>query len=112
MNTLNFLLILILYANFLTLPAFRKVHEPMIGSGARSSEHESHIPADQALKAARSDAEQAYRDDLSGYRVCLSLEKDGWHVDYELKAPHSAGGGPHYIIDATTGKILAKRYEQ
>jgi hypothetical protein len=23
-----------------------------------------------------------------------------------------AGGGPHYVIDATTGQIISKRYEQ
>ena len=42
----------------------------------------------------------------------LSLEPDGWHIDYELKDPNLNGGGPHYIIDAATGAILHKRYEQ
>jgi hypothetical protein len=65
----------------------------------------------QALRIAQADAEQAYRD-LSGYRIQLSLEDDGWHVDYELKNPRLHGGGPHYIIDAVNGTILQKRYEQ
>ena len=65
----------------------------------------------QALQLAQADAEQAYRD-LSPYRIQLSLEDDGWHVDYELKNPRLHGGGPHYIIDAVTGTILQKRYEQ
>ena len=34
------------------------------------------------------------------------------HVDYELLDAVRDGGGPHYVIDARTGKILAKRYEQ
>ena len=53
----------------------------------------------------------AYRD-LSPYRVQLVLEADGWHVDYDLKNPGWVGGGPHYVIDALTGTIVSKRYEQ
>jgi hypothetical protein len=71
----------------------------------------SPIPADQALGIAQADALRAYRD-LSPYRVMLVLEADGWHVDYELKDPKRKGGGPHYLIDPTTGVILSKRYEQ
>lgn len=66
---------------------------------------------DQALKVAREDAEAVYRD-LSRYWIRLVLEEDGWHVDYELRDPRARGGGPHYVIDATDGRILAKRYEQ
>lgn len=69
------------------------------------------VPSDEALRIARADADKVYRD-LSGYRIVLALESDGWHVDYELKNPTAVGGGPHYIIDATTGDILSKRYEQ
>jgi hypothetical protein len=69
------------------------------------------ISADQALLTARLDAERVYRD-LSGYRITLSLEPDGWHIDYELKNPDLNGGGPHYTIDSLTGAILHKRYEQ
>jgi hypothetical protein len=65
----------------------------------------------QALAVAQADALRAYRD-LSPYRIQLVLEDDGWHVDYELKDPRLKGGGPHYLIDATTGAILSKRYEQ
>ena len=52
------------------------------------------------------------RADLTGYRIILSLEADGWHVDYDLTAPMTAGGGPHYVIDPNDGKIISKRYEQ
>jgi hypothetical protein len=69
------------------------------------------IPADQALRIAHVDAEGAYRD-LSPYRILLALEDDGWHVDYELKDPAMNGGGPHYVIDSTTGQIVWKRYYQ
>jgi hypothetical protein len=63
------------------------------------------------LAIAQADAATAYRD-LSSYRVHLSLELDGWHIDYELKDPRMKGGGPHYVIDASAGQIVSKRYEQ
>ena len=63
------------------------------------------------LKIARLDAERAYRD-LAPYRISIALEPDGWHIDYELKDPHLNGGGPHYVIDASTGSINWKEYEQ
>jgi hypothetical protein len=69
------------------------------------------MTAEDALRIAQPDAERAYRD-LSPYRVTVALESDGWHVDYELKDPRLEGGGPHYVIDANTGAIVTKRYEQ
>ena len=69
------------------------------------------IASDQALAIAQTDADKIYRD-LTIYRIQLVLEADGWHVDYELKDPKLVGGGPHYIIDAVAGSIVAKRYEQ
>jgi hypothetical protein len=63
------------------------------------------------LRIAQSDAEGAYGD-LSDYRITLALHPDGWHVDYDLTEPLMAGGGPHYVIDAATGTIVHKRYEQ
>jgi hypothetical protein len=70
------------------------------------------ITSDEALKIARLDGEKAYRKDLSDYRVTVVREADGWHVDYELKDPNWNGGGPHYIIDASDGRIIWKIYEQ
>ena len=69
------------------------------------------LACDQVLAIAQADAARAYRD-LSLYRIQLVLEDDGWHVDYELKNPRLKGGGPHYIIDAHTGAVIFKRYEQ
>lgn len=62
----------------------------------------SAISGDQALKVAQADAEKIYKD-LSGYRIILALEPDGWHVDYQLKKRLALGGGPHHIIDLKTG---------
>ena len=69
------------------------------------------IACAEALRIAHADAQRAYRD-LSGYRIGVSLEDDVWQIDYELKDARLQGGGPHYLIDAATGEIRSKRYEQ
>jgi hypothetical protein len=63
------------------------------------------------LRIAHQDAQAVYGD-LSGFKITLLSCPDGWHVDYDLTDPLSAGGGPHYVIDPDTGNILARRYEQ
>lgn len=69
------------------------------------------ISCAEALRIAHADAQGPYRD-LSAYRISVSLEGDAWQIDYELKAPELQGGGPHDLIDADTGEIRSKRYEQ
>jgi hypothetical protein len=69
------------------------------------------ISREQALRIAHEDGIRAYRD-LSGLHITIALEDDGWHVDYELTDPRMNGGGPHYIIDARSGAIVWKRYDQ
>ena len=69
------------------------------------------LAGDQVLAIAQADAMAVYRE-LARYNIRLALEVDGWHVDYELKDSKWKGGGPHYVIDAVTGVILSKRYEQ
>jgi hypothetical protein len=77
----------------------------------RAQRAQPKVACDQALLTARLDAEKVYKD-LSGFRIVVILEADGWHVDYDLKGLGLAGGGPHYVIDASDGRILSKRYEQ
>jgi hypothetical protein len=72
---------------------------------------QANISCDRALKIAQADAQRVYRD-LFLYRISISLEDDGWQVDYELKDPNLNGGGPHYLIDAHSGEIISKRYDQ
>ena len=69
------------------------------------------ISSDMALQVARLDAEPVYKD-LSGFRIPITLESDGWHIEYYLKNPNLSGGGPHYVIDASNGTILSKKYYQ
>ena len=69
------------------------------------------ITEDQAKEIAIQDARRAYRD-LSPYRIEARLKEEKWHIDFHLKDPRAQGGGPSYIIDATTGKIISKKYYQ
>lgn len=78
---------------------------------ATASSSGANLAVADVLRIAHQDAQAAYHD-LSGFKITLFLRPDGWHVDYDLTDPLSAGGGPHYIIDPNTGDILARRYEQ
>ena len=69
------------------------------------------LVGDRILAIAQADDSAMYHN-LSAYRIHLVLENDGWHVDYDLNDPRLKGGGPHYVIDAHTGAIVSKRYEQ
>jgi hypothetical protein len=67
--------------------------------------------AEQALPIARLDAAAAYGD-LDAFRITIARQPDGWHIDDELLDAMHDRGGPHYVIDARSGKILATRYDQ
>ncbi len=69
------------------------------------------VTRQQAVAIAEADAIPVYRN-LDNLTLEVSLQDDGWHVDYWMRKPRWAGGGPHYVIDAATGAILSKRYEQ
>jgi hypothetical protein len=69
------------------------------------------VSGSRAVTIAEADALPVY-EDLSPYRIDVRLEDDGWHVEYRIKKPRVAGGGPHYIIDANSGQILSKKYYQ
>ncbi len=72
------------------------------------------VSSDQALRIAQADGILAYGD-LTRFRVEITLEVDGWHVKHFIQQRNGsriAGGGPHYVIDATTGAIVSKTYYQ
>ena len=69
------------------------------------------LSSDEVLRIARLDAERIYRD-LWRFVIRIAQEADGWHVDFDLKDTNARGGGPHYVIDAESGTIITKRYEQ
>jgi transcriptional regulator with XRE-family HTH domain len=90
---------------------YRSYYQPIqIGNSSECS-CETILGGDKALAIAQADAVRAYQD-LSAYRIHLTLEEDGWHIDYQLKDPKMKGGGPHYVIDARSGVVLSKKYEQ
>jgi len=78
---------------------------------ATTSHARTSLAVAEVLRIAQQDAEAVYRD-LSGYKITLTPSADGWHVDYDLTDPLSAGGGPHYVIDSQTGEIVSRRYQQ
>lgn len=75
------------------------------------TDSDTRIDEATARAIAERDARQAYRD-LSIYNVKAELRGEEWHVDYDLEGEYVAGGGPHYVISAATGRILSRRYEQ
>ena len=78
---------------------------------ATASSPEARLAVPDVLRIAQEDAQEAYGD-LSAFKITLCRCADGWHVDYDLMDPLSAGGGPHYVIDPETGTVVARRYEQ
>lgn len=70
------------------------------------------VTRQQAIAIAEADAVPVYGTDLNHLTLEVVLQDDGWHVDYWMRKPRWAGGGPHYIIDAATGAILFKKYSQ
>ena len=83
----------------------------MTPTGGTEPRRQPAVTSDEALRIARLDGEKAYGD-LSGYRITVTSEQGGWHVDYDLKNPNLNDGGPHYIIDPADGRIVWKAYEQ
>jgi len=70
------------------------------------------ISRDQAIAIAERDAIVAYPRLHDGrYDLKVGFDAGRWHVAWELK-PGIVGGGPTYVIDAESGEILQKSYEQ
>ena len=71
------------------------------------------ITRQQAIATAEADALPVYGADwLNKLQLRVDLHDDGWHVEYHQWRPRHTGGGPHYVIDATTGAIVSKKYYQ
>ncbi len=77
---------------------------------------EKPLASSDILAIAQADAETRYTD-FHIYRIEIYRESDGWHVEYRIQQPKDpkiriAGGGPHYVIDASDGRIISKKYYQ
>jgi hypothetical protein len=87
-------------------------HELPLGAGTNfeRSPERSAISREEAVTIARKDADNAY-----GSSTTLSLTvcelSSVWRIIYSPRQGLN-GGGPEYVIDKTTGKILDKKYYQ
>ncbi len=45
---------------------------------------------------------------LDRFDITAAEKPDGWHIEFELKDKRANGGGPSYVLDKETGKILRK----
>jgi hypothetical protein len=71
------------------------------------------ISRQQAIAIAEADALPMYgASRLDSLMLRVVLHEDGWHVEYHQWRLRHTGGGPSYIIDATTGAIVSKHYYQ
>jgi hypothetical protein len=71
------------------------------------------ISRQQAIAIAEADALPMYGARiLDSLMLCAVLHEDGWHIEYRQWRFRHTGSGPHYVIDATTGAIVTKRYYQ
>jgi hypothetical protein len=68
------------------------------------------ITEQEARAIAEKDAQPDYGK-LDGYEVRAELKDGKWHLEYR-PGGNINGGGPVYVIDARTGTILHKVYEQ
>ena len=69
---------------------------------------ESVISKETAVLIAKGDAVENYT--LSVYDIIAEEKPDGWRIVFKLKDPGVRGGGPDYLIDKKTGKILKATY--
>ncbi|MBX9627263.1 MAG: hypothetical protein K2X82_25900, partial [Gemmataceae bacterium] len=58
------------------------------------------VDRQQAIAIAEADAVPVYGNSLNVLTLEVALHDDGWHVEYHMRRPRWAGGGPHYVIDA------------
>jgi len=71
------------------------------------------ISRQQTVGIVEADALPMYGNCLHTLVLEMTLHGDGWHLVYSPKRQrYCTGGGPHYIIDATTGAIVSKKYYQ
>ena len=90
-------------------PACAREHAPA-APAAKQEGAEKMIPEAEARRIAAEDAKTAYKQ-LGDYDVSAQLEGGEWRVTYTPRPP-KMGGGPAYVIDAHSGKIVSKKYYQ
>lgn len=66
------------------------------------------ISRQTAILIAKGDAVENYT--LSVYDIICDEQPEAWRIVFKLKDPGVHGGGPDYLIDKNTGKILNATY--
>jgi hypothetical protein len=69
---------------------------------------ETPISRETAILIAKGDAIENYT--VSSYEIIADEQPGGWRIIFKLKDPGVTGGGPDYLIDKQTGKILHATY--
>ncbi len=70
---------------------------------------ETVISKETAILIAKGDALREYNK-LSDYDITVEDQPNAWRIVFKLKDPGMVGGGPDYLIDKKTGKILKAAY--
>ena len=68
------------------------------------------IDRETAIRIAKGDAVDNYK--VSIYDIAAEERSDGWRIVFKLKNPDLTGGGPDYLIDKKTGRILNATYNK
>lgn len=66
------------------------------------------ITQQQAQKITQKDAQTALGD-LEAYKVDVTLQFDGWHVDYILKGSETISA--QYVVDEDNGEVTSAKHE-
>jgi len=69
---------------------------------------ETVITKETATLIAKGDAVDNYQ--LSDYDITVEERPESWRIVFKLKDPGLVGGGPDYLIEKKTGKILKANY--
>jgi hypothetical protein len=68
------------------------------------------IDKETAIRIAKGDAVDNYK--VSIYDIIAEEQSDGWRIVFKLTDPGLRGGGPDYLVDKKTGKILNATYNK
>ena len=86
----------------------RTIEQTRIPERTSTPCQETVITKETAILIAKGDACQDYK--LSIYDIAVDERPDAWKVVFKLIDPGVFGGGPEYLIEKKTGKILKAAY--
>lgn len=83
-------------------------------SSEKNGDNGKLVSRETAISIATQDARRVFSNpgELDVYEPIATLTAEGWRVDFEFRDPGLTGGGPHFLIDRHSGRILKRRFEQ